>query len=103
MHRAVADGWLESQLESQWRDGKKSTTRIMLAGMEHRGIEYTVVQGIERGTWVWTVSLGNNTSKSGKSAGRSEAKARAMQLINKALAVRKVQLIPTGSSPNDEP
>ena len=75
----------------------------MLAGMEHRGIEYTVVQGVERGTWCWTVSLGNNISKSGKIVGRSEAMARATQLINKVLAVRKVKLIPTGSSLNNEP
>ena len=75
----------------------------MLVGMEHRGIEYTVVQGVERGTWCWTVSLGNNISKSGKTVGRSEAMARATQSINKALAVRKVQIIPAGTSPNDEP
>jgi hypothetical protein len=25
--------------------------------MEHRGIEYTVVQGIERGVWKWSASV----------------------------------------------
>jgi hypothetical protein len=25
--------------------------------MEHQGIEYTVVQGIERGVWKWSVSV----------------------------------------------
>ena len=33
-----------------------------LKSMDHRGIEYTIVQGIERDTWRWTVSLGNNTN-----------------------------------------
>jgi hypothetical protein len=27
--------------------------------MEYRGVEYTVVQGIERGVWKWSVSLGD--------------------------------------------
>jgi hypothetical protein len=28
-----------------------------LALMEYRGIEYTVVQGIERGVWKWSASV----------------------------------------------
>jgi len=27
--------------------------------MEYRGVEYTVVQGVERGVWKWTASVTN--------------------------------------------
>ena len=70
----------------------------MLAGMEYRGIEYTVVQGVERGKWCWTVSLGDNISKSGQAIGKEKAVDQATHAINRALAVQKVQLVPPGRS-----
>src|SRR5450759_3314855 len=44
-----------------------------LKSMNHRGIEYTIVQGIGRDTWRWTVLLGNNIYKSGQAMGKPEA------------------------------
>jgi hypothetical protein len=64
-----------------------------LKGMDHRGIEYTFVQGIERDTWRWTVSLGNNISKSGQVKGKPEAVAQATRAINRALAPKRERLV----------
>jgi hypothetical protein len=66
--------------------------------MEYRGVEYTIVQGIERGTWKWTVSLGNNISKSGQAIGKPEAVAQATRVISKSLAPKRVRLVPPGRS-----
>ena len=64
--------------------------------MEYRGLEYTIVQGIERGTWRWTVSLGNNISKSGQALGKENAVTKATRVINEALAQKRVRLVPPG-------
>jgi hypothetical protein len=66
--------------------------------MEYRGVEYTIVQGIERGTWKWTVSLGKNISKSGQAIGKPEAVAQATRAINRALARKSERLVPPGHS-----
>jgi hypothetical protein len=63
-----------------------------LKGMEYRGVEYTIVQG----TWKWTVSLGKNISKSGQAIGKPEAVAQATRVISKALAPKRVRLMPPG-------
>ena len=34
----------------------------MLNGMEYRGVEYSVVQSVERGKWAWSLSLDTNTN-----------------------------------------
>jgi hypothetical protein len=49
--------------------------------MEYRGKHYIVVQGIEPNSWIWTVDLDENTSKSG------EAKTRARAIIDVALFI----------------
>ena len=67
-----------------------------LKGMDHRGIEYTIVQGIGRDTWRWTVSLGNNISKSGQAIGKPEAVVQATRAINRALALKREPLVPPG-------
>jgi hypothetical protein len=66
--------------------------------MEYRGIEYTVVQGVECGIWKWTVLLGKNISKSGQAIGKPEAVAQATRLISKSLASKSVRLVPPGHS-----
>ena len=62
--------------------------------MEYRDVEYIIVQGIERGTWKWTVSLGKDISKSGQAIGKTEAAAQATRVISKALAPKRVRLVP---------
>jgi hypothetical protein len=69
-----------------------------LKSMDHRGIEYTIVQGIGRDTWRWTVSLGNNISKSGQAIGKPEAVAQATRAINRAFARKMERPVPPGHS-----
>jgi hypothetical protein len=33
--------------------------------MKYRGIEYAVIQDVDRGTWIWTVNLIDGTTESG--------------------------------------
>jgi hypothetical protein len=64
-------------------------------GMEHRGVEYSVVQGVERGTWRWTVSLG--VTKSGLARSKCDAVTKAEIVIDRALWPKKRRLIPQRS------
>jgi hypothetical protein len=61
--------------------------------MEHRGIEYSVVQGIRRNLWKWSASVANVVI-SGQAATKSEAVAEAERAIDRALAPKKVRLVP---------
>ena len=63
--------------------------------MKYRDIEYTVVQGIGRHLWKWSVSLDPKPAK-GQAATKSEAVAAAEKAIDRALAAKKVRLVPPG-------
>jgi hypothetical protein len=52
--------------------------------MEYRGAEYSVVQGIERSTWVWTVRLRDGEIKTGSARSKPAAADDAERTINKA-------------------
>jgi hypothetical protein len=66
-----------------------------LKGMEYRGVEYTIVQGIERGIWRWTVSLGEpKMIKLGEGDSKSAAVAAVECAIDKVLAPKKQRLMP---------
>jgi hypothetical protein len=65
--------------------------------MEYRGIEYSVVQGIERGVWPWSVSV-TNLLIMGRASTRPAAIAAAEHAIDKALTPIKQRLRP----PDDE-
>jgi hypothetical protein len=56
--------------------------------MEYRGTEYTVVQGIERGVWKWSVSV-EGMIVAGQGQTRAEAIAAAEKCIDRALAAKK--------------
>src|ERR1700684_4020107 len=65
--------------------------------MKYRGIEYTVVQGIERGVWPWSASV-TNLLIMGNAPNRPAAVAAAERAINKALSepprvCRRLQLL----------
>ena len=60
--------------------------------MEYRGIEYSIVQGIERGTWKWTVAS-PTINKSGKARSKSEAAEEAEHMIDVMLAPKKRRLM----------
>jgi hypothetical protein len=61
--------------------------------MEYRDIEYTVVQGIERGVWKWSASV-DGVVMMGRAAIKSEAVVAAEKAIDRALPLKKVRLVP---------
>jgi len=61
--------------------------------MEYRGIEYSVVQGIRRNLWKWSASVANVVI-TGQSYNKSEAVVEAEKAIDRALAPKKVRLVP---------
>jgi hypothetical protein len=63
--------------------------------MRYRDIEYTVIQGIERGVWKWSASVAGAVIM-GQAATKSEAMATAEKAIDRALAAKKVRLVPPG-------
>jgi hypothetical protein len=64
--------------------------------MEYRGIEYTVVQSVGRQVWKWSVSFETDVSARGQPAIKSEAVAEAERAIDRALAPKKLRLVPPG-------
>jgi hypothetical protein len=65
--------------------------------MKYRDIEYSVVQGIERGVWKWTASVAGVVIR-GQAAIKSQAVIAAEKAIDRALAAKTVRLI----SPEDK-
>jgi hypothetical protein len=59
--------------------------------MKYRDIEYTVVQGIGRHLWKWSVSLDTVVSVGGQAVTKSEAVANAERAIDRAMASKKAQ------------
>ena len=60
--------------------------------MKHRDVEFTVVQGLGRQLWKWSVEL-NGVVRQGQAATKSGAVAEAERSIDRALAPRKLKLI----------
>ena len=67
-----------------------SKARLM---MKYRDIEYTVLQGIERGVWKWSASVAGVVI-TGQVAIKSKAVAAAEKAIDRALAAKRVRLVP---------
>jgi hypothetical protein len=65
--------------------------------MEYRGTRYTVVQGIERRVWKWSVSVAGIVL-TGQQETRTEAVAAAETAIDRALAQKKAPLMPPEGS-----
>ena len=61
--------------------------------MKYRDIEYTVVQGIERGVWKWSASVAGVVIM-GQAAIKSEAVTAAEKAIDRALAPKGERLVP---------
>src|SRR6266478_3211930 len=68
-------------------------TNLCAAMMEYRDIEYTVVQGIRRNLWKWSASVANVVITR-QSYSKSEAVVEAEKAIDRALAPKKVRLVP---------
>jgi hypothetical protein len=67
-----------------------------LNGMEYRGVEYSVVQSVERGKWTWSLSLDTNTKQSGQANNKLAALIAAERAIDRALDTKKQRLVPPG-------
>lgn len=62
--------------------------------MEYRGIEYKLIQGIERGVWKWSVSLGDpKIIKVGQAKNKQDAVAEVERAIDRALARKKLPIV----------
>jgi len=61
--------------------------------MNYRGVEYTVVQGIGRQIWKWGLAV-EGKALTGQAATNAEAVAEAERAIDRALAPKKVRLVP---------
>jgi hypothetical protein len=61
--------------------------------MRYREVELSVVQGIGRQLWKWSVSFDSNHSATGQAATKREAVAEAERAIDRALAVKKLRLV----------
>jgi hypothetical protein len=61
--------------------------------MRHRDIEYSLVQGLGRHLWKWSASVADVVI-TGQAATKSEAAAEAEKAIDRALAPKKVRLVP---------
>jgi hypothetical protein len=63
--------------------------------MDYQGTTYTVVQGIERRVWKWSVSVAG-VVLTGQEETKSAAVAAAEMAIDRALAMKRVRLVPPG-------
>jgi len=62
--------------------------------MKHRDIEYTLVQGVGRHIWKWSVVLDGSPSATGQAMTKAEAVSEAERAIDRALALKKIRLVP---------
>jgi hypothetical protein len=65
--------------------------------MEYRGVEYSIVQSVERGRWMWSLSLDMNIKKSGQVGSKPEGVIVAERAIDRALDPKKRRLVPPRS------
>jgi hypothetical protein len=59
--------------------------------MKYRGIEYAVIQEVDRGTWRWTVNLIDGTVESGLRKTREGALTAVVLTIDRWIARRGIQ------------
>ena len=62
--------------------------------MKYLGFEYTIIQGYERCTWRWSVTLGDGRTKVGSIRGKPEALVKVERAIHKAIALKKKRVAP---------
>jgi hypothetical protein len=67
--------------------------------MKYRDIEYAVVQGIGRQLWKWSASVGDVVI-TGQAYSKVAAVVEAEKAIDRALALKKVRLVPPQGKTN---
>jgi hypothetical protein len=63
------------------------------AELKHRDIEYSIVQGVGRQVWQWTLII-KGITLNGRAATKSEAIAEAERAIDRSLSPTKLKLVP---------
>jgi hypothetical protein len=86
VHRRVSSAIRSRARINYWLLCARHSTAICLFIMEHKGIEFTVVQAANPLGWIWTVHLPGNLEKTGRSRNRPLAVARAQAVIDDAVA-----------------
>jgi hypothetical protein len=61
--------------------------------LKYRDIDYTIVQGLGMRLWKWAVTISGLTLR-GQAGSKSEAIAEAERAIDRALAPKKLRLVP---------
>jgi hypothetical protein len=61
--------------------------------MDYRGIEYVVIEGIGRHMWKWSAFAGG-AIVAGQAHSKQAATVAAEKAIDRALAIKKVRLVP---------
>jgi hypothetical protein len=64
--------------------------------MKYRNIEYSIVQGIGRNVWKWTVTFEEHRAKAGQAMTKAEAVSKAELAIQQELARKKLRLLRPG-------
>ena len=67
--------------------------------MKYRDIEYAVVQGVGRHMWKWSASVGDVVI-TGQAYSKLAAVVEAEKAIDRALALKKVRLVPPQGKTN---
>jgi hypothetical protein len=70
--------------------------------MRHRDIEYLVVQGIGRNVWKWSVAFDADHRPAGQEMTKAAAVSAAERAIDRALAAKKLRLVPGRDQTNDD-
>jgi hypothetical protein len=65
--------------------------------MEHRGVEWAIVQGIGKHMWKWTAWVGGAVV-SGQAHTKQAAVVSVEKVIDRSLAIKKVRLVPPEQS-----
>jgi hypothetical protein len=63
--------------------------------MEHRGVEYRIIQSIQRGLWKWSVE-----TETGTMSGASDSRDAAKRAIENAPRSEKAKAYPASVNPN---
>jgi hypothetical protein len=61
--------------------------------MKYRDVEYSIVQAVERGKWMWSLSLDTNVKDSGQANNKPAAAIAAERAIDRAHDTKKQRLV----------
>jgi hypothetical protein len=72
---------------------ERTPPRTSSANMEHRGIDYAIVEGAGGHMWRWSSFVGGAVM-TGQAHSKQAAMASAEKAIDRSLAIKKIRLVP---------